>query len=194
MSRFDAAYYRRFYLNPSTRAATVHDARRQAAFICAYLKYLGVPVRRVLDLGCGLGRTLRAISHEFPKARCVGVEHSAYLCKRYGWTHASAVDYHARTPFDLVVCNDVLPSLNEHDCALALQNLAKLSRGALFLGAITVEDGDRVDKKRTDKNVFLRPASWYRRRLARHFEAVGGGLYLKKPHAVVIWELDRSPL
>ena len=192
MSRFDAAYYRRFYLNPTTRAATVNDAKHQAAFICAYLRYLGVPVRRVLDLGCGLGRTLRAISREFPTATCVGVEYSDYLCARYGWTPGSALDYRARVPFDLVVCNDVLPSLDTGDCAIALRNLAKLSRGALFLGAITAEDWDLADKKRTDRNIHLRPASWYRRRLARHFEAVGGGLYLKKPRSVVIWALDRQ--
>ena len=191
MSRFDAAYYQRFYLNPTSRAATVHDARRQAAFICAYLKYLGVPVKRVLDLGCGLGRTLRAVNREFPAATCLGVEYSDYLCARYGWTPGSAMDFHSRVPFDLVICNDVLPSLNDQDCALALHNLAKLSRGAMFLGAITAEDWGLADKKRTERNIFLRPASWYRRRLARHFEAVGGGLYLKKPRDIVIWELDR---
>ena len=192
MSRFDAAYYNRFYVNPRTRAASVMDARRQAGFICATLKYLEVPVRRVLDLGCGLGRTLRAIQREFPSATCVGVEHSKYLCQRYGWQQASAANYASRTPFDLVICNDVLPSLDDEECSLALTNLATLTRGALFLGAITSEDWGRADKGRTDKNVYLRPATWYRRRLAKHFERLGGGIYLKKPRQVVLWELDRG--
>ena len=56
---FDASYYERFYENPATRAATAHDAARHARFIAAYLKLLELPVRRILDVGCGLGRLLR---------------------------------------------------------------------------------------------------------------------------------------
>ncbi len=80
--QFDKAYYDRFYRNPKTRAATPASARKQAAFIANYLRYLDVPVRRILDVGCGLGATLRALQTEFPKARCVGVEYSDYLCDK----------------------------------------------------------------------------------------------------------------
>ena len=189
-SRFDAAYYRRFYQNPGTRAHTPASLARKAAFIAAYLRYLEIPVKRVLDIGCGMGWTLRALERHFPNARLDGVEFSPHLCDRYGWTEGSVVDYASSAPYDIVVCNDVLPSLDDEACAAALRNLAALCRGALFIGALTAEDWQRCDKRRTDRHVHLRQASWYRRRLARNFQSVGGGLFLKKPIDVTLWELD----
>jgi len=55
---FDKAYYDRFYRDPRTRAVTPAAARRQADFIAAYLKHLELPVRRILDIGCGSGQFL----------------------------------------------------------------------------------------------------------------------------------------
>jgi len=188
--RFDARYYRRFYLDPSTRAQSPASAGRKAAFVKAYLAHLGLPVRRILDIGCGLGWTLRALGRQFPGARITGVEWSEHLCRKHGWQHGSVVDWSSRTPYDLVVCDDVLPSLDDSACAAAIDNLAALSRGALFVGILTAEDWDRCDRRRTDRDVHLRPARWYRRRLDRHFVAVGGGLYLRKPVAVTLWALE----
>jgi SAM-dependent methyltransferase len=190
-ARFNADYYRRYYLNPDTRAVSPAAARRQAAFIGAYLRFLEVPVRRIVDLGCGLGRTLRALQRTFPRAYCEGVEYSPYLCERYGWTPGSAVDFAAAVPFDLVVCNDVLPSLDDAACAAAIDNIARLTRRAAFLGILTAEDWSRCDKSRTDRNVHLRAARWYRRRLGRHFVSVGGGLFLKRDAAVTLWQLEQ---
>jgi 2-polyprenyl-3-methyl-5-hydroxy-6-metoxy-1,4-benzoquinol methylase len=190
---FDKAYYDRFYRDPKTRAVTPAGARRQAAFIAAYLRHLELPVRRILDVGCGVGMALRALGREFPKAQPHGVEFSPYLCKRYGWEQGSVVDYRADDPFDLVVCNDVLAYLEAAPCARAIANLADLCSGALFLGILTADDQDLYDPQRTDPRQHLRPAAWYRRRLQRHFVNVGGGLYLKRPLPVTVWTLDRAP-
>ena len=188
---FDKAYYDRFYRNPKTRAVTPGAARRQADFIAAYLKYLEVPVTRILDVGCGVGTTLRALGKAFPRAHLHGVEYSEYLCRRYGWELGSVINYHANRPYDLVVCNDVLAYLEDAECARALGNLAELSRGAAFLGILCREDAGLYDPQRTDPQQHLRPAAWYRRRLNRQFVSVGGGLYLKNPPAVTVWHLDR---
>lgn len=189
--RFDKAYYDRYYRNPRTRAVTPAAARRQAAFIAAYLRHLEVPVRRILDLGCGVGTTLRALGREFPRATTHGVEFSEYLCDRYGWERGTVEEYCSATPYDLVVCNDVLAYLDAAACGRAIANLATLCRGAAFLGIVTADDSGAFDPRRTDRQQHLRPAAWYRRRLARHFVNVGGGLHLRQPPDVVVWALDR---
>lgn len=190
--RFDKAYYDRFYRDPATRAVTPSASRRQAAFIAAYLKHLEVPVRRILDIGCGVGTTLRALGRHFPRALLQGVEVSEYLCDRYGWLEDSVVTFKADEPFDLVVCNDVLAYLDDDQCARAIGNLARLCRGAACLGILTADDADLYDRDRTDERQHLRSAAWYRRRLTRHFLNVGGGLHLKRPVDVVVWSMDRS--
>jgi len=189
--RFDKSYYDRFYRNPETRAVTPAASRRQAAFVAAYLKHLEVPVRRILDIGCGTGTTLRALGRQYPRALTRGVEVSAYLCKRYGWQQGSVVDYRADIPFDLVVCHDVLAYLDAADCAGAIANLARLSRAAVFLGILTDDDANLYDPQRTDSEQHLRPARWYRDRLHRYFVNIGGGLYLKRPPEVTVWTLER---
>ena len=188
---FDKAYYDRYYRNPQTRVFTPSVARRQAAFIASYLKHLEIPITNILDIGCGVGTVLKTLGKEFPRAQTRGVEHSGYLCRRYGWVAGSVVDYRSDHPYDLVVCNDVLGYLNDKACTKALANLAELSSSVLFLGVLTREDYEICDQNRTDPQQWMRPVAWYRRRLTRHFVNVGGGLFLKKPLHVTIWHLDR---
>jgi hypothetical protein len=151
-----------------------------------------VPVRTILDMGCGTGLLLRALARTFPKAVISGVEFSEYLCETYGWQHGSVTDVDAGDGADLVVCNDVLGYLNDADCAQALGNLARHTRSALYLGVLTREDLTLCDPNRTDQAQTARPVAWYRRRLARDFLPVGGGLFLRKPVDVTIWHLERG--
>ena len=188
---FNKAYYDRFYRDPGTRAVSPAAAKRQAAFIGGYLRYLEVPVRRIADVGCGLGHVLTALGNEYPKAKTQGVEYSDYLCEKYGWDKGSVVDYKNRHPFDLVVCNDVLAYLSDKQCGTAIANLASLTRSAAFLGVLTAEDWELCDQERTDPDQYLRSRAWYHRRLSKHFVSVGGGMYLKKPLDYPVWTLDR---
>ena len=59
--RFDAAYYRRFYQDPATRVLDSRAVARLANFVAAYLRHLGLPLRSVLDLGCGIGLWRQAL-------------------------------------------------------------------------------------------------------------------------------------
>ena len=189
---FDAAYYERFYSNLRTRAESPEESARRAAFIASYLAYLALPVSRILDVGCGLGRTLAGLQAAFPKTRCVGVEISDHLCERHGWIKGSVVDFRARRPFDLVICNDVVQYLDHADARAAIANLASLCRGALYFGVLTREDWEEnCDPARTDREVCLRSARWYRRQLGREFTGIGGGMYLRRPEAVTLWSLER---
>jgi SAM-dependent methyltransferase len=190
-SRFDAAYYHRFYQNPATR---VHDARSQASLaglVFAWMDYLELPVRRVVDMGCGLGHWRRALSARHPAARYTGVESSEYLCRRFGWEPGTAAAWRGRGRYDLVICQSVLQYLDRKDAQAAIANLARLCRGALYLEALTREDWEaHCNRKVTDGKVYLRPAAWYRRALAGHFRPLGGGVFLPADTDAVLYSLE----
>ena len=188
---FDRAYYQRHYRDARTRVTDAAMTARLGAFVAAYLGYLEQPVRSVLDLGCGLGAWRRIARRHFPGATYTGVEVSAYLCRTYGWTRGSVVDYVAAAPADLVVCRGVLQYLPAAAARRAIRHLAANCAGALVLEALTREDWKRnCDRERTDGAVFLRPAAWYRRELARHFVAAGGGVFLARRSSAVLFELE----
>ena len=190
-TRFDRAYFDRFYRHPETRAASEYDAEVEAQFVAAYLRHLDVEVERIVDIGCGLGRMLNALAGLFRGAVVQGVDSSDYLCRTYGWEQAALPDFAPQRPYDLVVCQDVLAYLDDPQAAAAIGTLGRIALKALYFGALAEEDLALCDPARTDTDVYLRPASWYRRRLARRFEPVGGGLWLRKPVDAVIWTLDR---
>ena len=190
---FDADFYQRYYVDPETRVASRADALRLGRFICSYVAYLGFAVKRVLDAGCGLGHLRTPVREAFPRARYVGLDTSDYLCRRYGWTQGSIADYRPRAPFDLVLCHDVLQYLPDAEAERALANLGRLSRGALYFSVLTAEDWRRnADRAKTDSGVRLRPANWYKSRLLRQFQPLGGGLLVRRGYRPLLWELERS--
>ena len=192
---FDEAYYQRFYFDPKTSVADPQHIERLGAFVCSYLHYLRVPVLRVLDVGCGIGLWRDVVARHFPQAQFHGVEVSAYLCERFGWERGSVVDYQAHDPaepFDLVICQGVLPYLNPSDLKLALRNLGRLSRGALYVEAVTREDYERdiLDEDLTDPRLFRHRAELYRRGLQEGFLELGGGVWLSRQSEVPLFELE----
>jgi SAM-dependent methyltransferase len=192
-ARFDRAYYARFYQNPKTRVSDPGQVEKLAGFVCGYLGYLGISVRRILDLGCGIGLWQKPLLRRFPRARYLGVEYSAYLCERYGFTQGSAVDFRAKQPFDLVVCQGVLPYLSAKDARRAIENVADQCRGALYLEAVTHDDYEAgiVDRVRTDAGMQLRARAFYLKALAPHFVNVGGGLFVARAANVPLYALER---
>lgn len=191
---FDAAYFRKFYLNAATRVVTPREMRARATLIVAALEHAGIAVRTILDAGCGIGLLRKPFAELLPKARYTGLEASDYLCGRYGWTKGSVIDYAASTARDLVVCYDVLQYLDDRDAARAISNLARLSRAALYISALTREDWrQNCDRTKTDRAVHLRSGDWYRRRLRRHFRYLGFGLWLRRDVTAVLWDMERMP-
>ncbi len=191
MTRFDEAYYRRFYENPRTRVYSPADVETLCAFVCAYCRHIGIRIRRVLDLGCGLGYWRDALAEAAPAARYTGVEVSDYLCETHGWQRGSVVDFRGNGAYDLVICQGVLQYLPNAEAARALDNLARLCRAVLYLEALTREDwDDRVDQERTDGDVHLRGVAWYRRRLAESFLDAGGGVFVRRDAGVVLYALE----
>lgn len=190
---FNAAFYRRFYFNPRTRVTTRAETVARAQTVAALLQHIELPVRTILDAGCGLGWMRAPLLRAFPRAKYTGLEVSEHICGRYGWTHASIASYSTRARFDLVVCYDVLQYLTDVEAARAIANLGRLCRGTLFLHVPTREDWQRnADRSCSDEDINLRPTDWYRTRLARRFRHLGFGFYVRRNVPLVQWELARA--
>ncbi|WP_025770488.1 class I SAM-dependent methyltransferase [Thioalkalivibrio sp. HK1] len=190
---FDDAYFERFYLDPRTRIGDENGARKLGRFIGAYLDWLDIPVRRIVDLGCGLGRLREPLLDAFEKASYTGVDRSEYLCREYGWVQESAATFRSNTRFDLVICNDVLQYLDDGEAKESLENMAALCRGALFFDALTLDDWQSVcDRSLTDDHCHIREGRWYRKRLAPAFIAIGGGMFISRRANISTYELMRA--
>jgi 2-polyprenyl-3-methyl-5-hydroxy-6-metoxy-1,4-benzoquinol methylase len=192
-NNFTEAYFRKFYLSAATRVVTPGEMRSRAAAIAGVLRQCQIPIGSILDAGCGIGLLRAPFKQLLPRARYEGLEASDYLCKRFHWTQGSVVDFAPRTAFDLVICYDVLQYLPDRDAARAIANFGKLTRGALYVSALTIEDWrENCDRSRTDRAVHLRSGAWYRRRLSKSFRYLGFGLWARKNVTAILWEMERS--
>jgi len=190
---FDQAYYQRFYFNRRTAVTTRNEMRARARLITSCLDYVGLPVTRILDAGCGVGLLRTPLLQVLKRASYTGLEYSDYLCQRYGWRQGSIETFRMRERFDLVICYDVLQYLSAAQARRAIGNLARLCRGALYFGALTSEDWrDNCDQSRTDRIPGLRPGRWYRRELATAFRPIGCGMWIKRNLPLTLWNLDAA--
>jgi SAM-dependent methyltransferase len=190
--RFGHEFYRRHYTDPRTRVVTRAEMSRRAELVAAFVRHGELGVRSILDVGCGLGLMRKQLLQRFPRARYTGLEASVYLCERHGWEHGSAATFDPGRTFDLVVCYDVLQYLTSRQAAAAIRNLGRLCAGVLHFGALTSEDWElHCDQRDTDRNVHLRPAEWYRKRLAPAFINAGSGMFVRRGAPLHLWELDR---
>jgi hypothetical protein len=119
-------------------------------------------------------------------------ELSRYACKTYGHERVDVTRWRAKEKFDLVICQGVLPYLDDAGATRAVANLAAMTRGVLYLEAITRSDLREVcDGARTDPAVHRRPGAWYRKVLARHFDQIGCGLWRPLGTWLPLFELER---
>ena len=191
VDRFDAAFFERYYGDPETRVADGGDAERIGGLIGGLVNYLELPVRRILDAGCGIGLLREPLLRQFPNADYEGLEFSEFLCARHGWTRGSVAEHSTATPYDLVVCHDVLQYLDDRTAARAIANLGRLCRGALYLSVLTRSDWRHAaDQSRTDDSVHQRTGEWSQRRLKRVFRHVGAGVHFRRGLDPILWELE----
>jgi SAM-dependent methyltransferase len=189
--RFDESYYRRFYVDPSTR---VYDQKRHAelvAGVVSFIGWFGVELRTVLDVGAGLGWWGAWFRKHRRKVKVTSTELEPEICKKYGHQQADIRQLRLPTTFDLVVCQGVLPYLDKAGVAKAIDNLAAMSGRFLYLEAITREDfKGAIDAERTDLRVNLHPVAVYRRALKRHFREIGCGLYARRDADMPFFALE----
>lgn len=188
---FDAGYFERFYERPSTRVYGKKEIARLARGVTGLIAWLGGEIETVLDVGAGTGLWRDWLGRHMPEARYRSIDVSAYACQRWNHEHRDISEWRAEESYDLVVCQGVLPYLEDAPCERAIENIAAMSRGFLYLEAITARDLREVcDLDATDAKVHPRTGDWYRKRLGKHFLTVGGGLFYVKDGDVRFYELE----
>ena len=80
----------------------------------------------ICDVGCGPGNVTGLLRRRWPKARIVGVDHSAEMLAsaraahpEAEWTHADIADWSPDSPPDLLFANASLQWLGDHDRLIA---------------------------------------------------------------------------
>ena len=191
--QFDRAYYQRFYVDPRTAVTNREEMNARGRLIAAMADHIGLPVRSILDAGCGVGLLKAPLKRALPRASYTGLEVSEYLCQRHGWIHTGIQDFTRKATYDVVICYDVLQYLDAPATKRALTNLARVCRGLLYFGVLTREDWEEnCDQTRTDPAVSLRGGAWYRRELAKHFRHLGAGFWLHSTCGLTVWEMDTA--
>lgn len=191
--RFDAAYYRRFYEAKGTQVYTREQIAHLARAVTSFVAWFGGDLETVLDIGAGLGHWGQWFRKHMPNVKYRGTDVSAYACKQYGLEQRNIATWRARTRFDLVICQGVLPYLSNGDAEQAIENVAAMSGGFLYLEAITREDWETTcDQSKTDGNVVVRTGAWYRKRLLQHYRPLGCGLYYARRGSLQFYELERA--
>jgi SAM-dependent methyltransferase len=188
---FDRGYFQRYYYDARTAVASRSEVRARARLIAAVTVHAGLPVRRILEAGCGTGLLRAELVRLLPRVHYVALDSSEYLCRRYGWLRARVEEYRAHVPFDLVICYDVLQYLPAAAAQRALANFGRLCRGVLYFTALTRHDYEHnCDQARTDAQVQLRSGRWYRTRLRRQFSEAGLGFWVRRGAPLTLWELE----
>jgi 2-polyprenyl-3-methyl-5-hydroxy-6-metoxy-1,4-benzoquinol methylase len=190
--RFDADYYARYYGARRTRVHSAREIARLATGVTALCDWWRIELKTVLDVGAGVGLWRDWFARHRPKVRYRSTEISSYACERYGHERRDIARWRAREKFDLVVCQGVLPYLDDADASAAIDNLGAMSRGLMYFEAITRSDvRDVLDTDLSDGSMHARSGRWYRARLSRCFHQVGAGLWCSRSSPQLFYELER---
>ena len=190
---FDAAYFRRFYESRRSRVYGAEQIDHLARGVTGFVQWFGGELSRILDVGAGTGLWKDWFRKHMPTVAYRSLDVSKYACETYGHERRDISKWKGREKYDLVVCQGVVPYLDDEACARAVANMAAMCKGFLYLEAITSRDlREVVDRSRTDVTVHARPATFYRRLLARHFESLGCGLHHVKGGDMVFYDLERG--
>jgi len=188
---FDAEYFERFYERGGTRVYDAEQVANLGRGVTGMIRWLGGELRNVLDAGAGVGFWRQYFRTHEPRVQYASIDASPYACERYGHEHRDIARWRGEMRYDLVVCQGVLPYLDDEDALRAIDNMAAMCRGFLYLEAITERDvRDVCDLDKTDVAVHLRPGSFYTDALARHFTRVGCGLFYVKTGKLAFYELE----
>jgi len=111
----------------------------------------------ILDVGCAHGYLIAELQNKYGYA-VQGIDFSHYAVKNSDksvWKKIKQGNIlklpYKKNQFDVVICLDVINYLGKDDVSLAIQNLARLTRGYIFFGAIFASAWTASQKLNPDK-------------------------------------------
>ncbi|WP_394838800.1 class I SAM-dependent methyltransferase [Pendulispora rubella] len=191
--RFDEAYYQRFYESKETRVYGKDSIAHLARGVTEMIAWYGGDIRSVLDIGAGTGLWRDWFAANKKNVHYLSTEVSEHACKKYGHKQCDISVWRTREQFDLVICQGVLPYLDGDAATRAIENIASMSNGFLYLEAVTKYDLEEIcDRDFTDTSQRARTAKWYRTRLDKFYTPLGCGLYYSKRGHLTFYELEKA--
>lgn len=188
---FDAAYYQRFYESRRTRVQGPADAARLCRFVLAAAATLHVEIGSVAEIGAGVGLWRDWFARHRPAVRYVSTDVSAYACRHYRHRRLDVGAARLRGRFDLVVCQGVLPYLDDDAARRALDHLAGMTGQLLYLECQTTRDIEVVcDHDVSDPALRKRPARFYVEPLEEHMVQLGLNLWASRELAGSVYDLE----
>ncbi len=192
---FDADYYRRFYESRRTRVQGPADAARLCRFVLAAAAVQRIAIGSVAEVGAGVGLWRDWFARQHRSVRYVSTDVSPFACRTYGHRRLDIGAAPLRGRFDLVVCQGVLPYLDEDAAGRALDHLAAMTGGLLYLECQTTRDLDEVcDLEVSDPALRKRPASFYVQRLETSMLQLGLNLWAPAAMAASTYDLESGTL
>lgn len=167
---YDRRYFDQWYRqdgNARGRAALL--TRKVALAVAMAEYYLGRPIRRVLDVGCGEGAWRAPLLKLRPGIDYLGIDASRYAIARFGarrnlrlarFVQLDCLRFDA--PADLLVCSDVLHYLHADELRRGLSGFSQLCEGLVWIEVFC--RGDIIEGDR--EGFVLRTAGAYRRAFA----------------------------
>ena len=170
--RYSRDYFDRWYRNPDTAIASREGTARKVRLAVSAAEFmLARPIDSVLDVGCGEAPWRAPLRRLRPKATYVGVDSSEYVVQRFGrsrnirlGTFGGLRDLGFRSPFDLIVCADVVQYIPDDDLRRGLIEIRRLAGGVVYIETFAAEDdmeGDRdgwIDRPTRGLQRFFRGA------------------------------------
>ena len=192
---FDEGYYDRFYRNARTRVQGPRDVARLCRGVLGVAAWTGREIASVAEIGAGTGLWRDWFAKHRPKVRYVSTDVSAFACKAYGHRRLDITKARLRGRFDLVVCQGVMPYLDDDAALRALDHLGAMTGSLLYLECQTDRDLAEVcDLEVSDPALRGRPARFYVERLERHMVMLGLGLWAPKADRAGLYDLESGTL
>lgn len=167
--QYDRRYFDHWYRSGDARGRKILLQRKVALAVAMTEYYLGRPLRRILDVGCGEGAWRAPLLALRPHAQYRGVDASTYAIARHGVRRnlhlvrfAELEHLRFDAAADLLVCSDVLHYLGADEMRRGLAGFRELCGGLAWIEVFC--RGDAIDGDR-DQFVQRSPAA-YRRAFA----------------------------